>query len=114
MYVADTGNSRIQKFDANGTFLTKWGSFGNADGRFNGPIGIDTDAIGNVYVADSGNNRVQKFDSAGNFVLKFGSTGTGNSHSWDPRMSQSTLWGRVRDRQLQLPGEEVHADRAHS
>ena len=26
VYVADQGNNRIQKFDGNGTFLTKWGS----------------------------------------------------------------------------------------
>ena len=26
VYVADTGNNRIQKFDASGTFLTTWGS----------------------------------------------------------------------------------------
>src|SRR5438128_2424564 len=29
VYVADTGNSRIQKFDASGAFLTTWGSTGS-------------------------------------------------------------------------------------
>jgi tripartite motif-containing protein 71 len=32
VYVADFGNNRIQKFDSNGNFITKWGSIGEADG----------------------------------------------------------------------------------
>ena len=70
--MADTGNNRIQKFDANGVFLAKFGSFGTANGQFNGPYGVATDATGNVWVADSGNNRIQKFDAGGNFLLKVG------------------------------------------
>ena len=29
VYVADNGNYRIQKFNSNGTFITKWGSSGD-------------------------------------------------------------------------------------
>src|SRR5437868_12773438 len=39
VYVADTNNNRIQKFNSTGTFLTKWGSNGTGDGQFNGPQG---------------------------------------------------------------------------
>ena len=28
VYVADMDNNRIQKFDSNGNFITKWGSHG--------------------------------------------------------------------------------------
>src|SRR6476620_12096826 len=28
VYVLDTSNNRIQKFDSNGTFITQWGSLG--------------------------------------------------------------------------------------
>jgi DNA-binding beta-propeller fold protein YncE len=38
--VADTSNNRIQKFDANGNFLTKWGSDGWKAGQFSYPYGI--------------------------------------------------------------------------
>jgi sugar lactone lactonase YvrE len=60
-YVADRNNNRIQKFNSNGVFITKWGSPGSGDGQFISPLGVAIDFSGNVYVADSGNNRIQKF-----------------------------------------------------
>ncbi len=75
VYVADTGNHRIQKFDTFGKHVLTWGGFGTTEGRFNSPIGIATDGGGNVYVADRENNRVQKFDASGNFHSKIGSAG---------------------------------------
>ena len=61
VYVADTTNNRIQKFDSSGTFLAKWGSPGSVAGQFDFPQGVATDATGHVYVADTGNDRIQKF-----------------------------------------------------
>ena len=75
VYVADFGNARIQKFDANGKFLTKWGSLGAGEGQFHEPRGIAVDSRGNVYVVDSGNHRVQKFSPAGAFLAKWGIPG---------------------------------------
>jgi uncharacterized membrane protein/sugar lactone lactonase YvrE len=87
-YVVDTGNLRIQKFDATGKWLAIFGNGrGDGDGQFKryedpatgaeaagtGPAGIAVDASGNVYVADTWNHRIQKFDSAGKFVTKWGS-----------------------------------------
>ena len=37
MYVAEFANDRIEKFTADGKFITKWGSRGSADGQFNRP-----------------------------------------------------------------------------
>jgi sugar lactone lactonase YvrE len=88
LYVADTLNHRIQKFDNDGQFLVTWGSEGSGDGQFNfiwgdpnhnlalGDVAID--GQGNVYVADGGNARIQKFDSEGNFLTKWGSQGSGD------------------------------------
>jgi streptogramin lyase len=76
LWVADSNNNRVQHFDANGTFVNKWGSFGPADGQFSNPHGIAVDAAGFVYVADTGNYRIQKFTSAGAFVAKWGGSGT--------------------------------------
>lgn len=85
VYVADTGNNRVQKFDSIGGYLTKWGSAGTADGRFNTPTGIAVDSSGNVYVVDRGNNRIQKFSSTGTFIAKWGSAGSGNGQFNSPR-----------------------------
>lgn len=48
VYVADTANHRIQKFDSVGNFITKWGSKGTGDGEFDHPIGIAVDSSGYV------------------------------------------------------------------
>ena len=61
MYVADTGNHRIQKFSPSGQFLAKWGSEGSDDAQFVFPIGVAVDGAGDVYVTDTGNDRVQVF-----------------------------------------------------
>ena len=63
LYVTDSGNNRVQEFDTNGSYLAQWGTSGSANGYFNYPIGIATDASGNVYVGDN-NSRIQKFGSA--------------------------------------------------
>lgn len=86
IYVADTSNHRIQKFDANGTFLTKWGSYGSGNGQLKSPNGIAIDSSDNIYVTEASvNNRVQKFDTSGNYLTKWGSGGTGNGQFSYPR-----------------------------
>ena len=37
-------DNRVQKFDANGTFLTMWGNAGFGNGRFRNPYGVTADA----------------------------------------------------------------------
>jgi DNA-binding beta-propeller fold protein YncE len=82
VYVADTGNNRIQVFQVlssngtYGTFLRGWGGFGTDNGFFNQPRGIAVDQGGNVYVADTGNNRIQVFFSNGTFMRGWGTEGT--------------------------------------
>jgi len=73
--VADESNNRIQKFDARGSFLAKWGREGAGPGQFKSPWGIACDALGNVYVVDTGNHRIQKFDGNGTFLCAWGNRG---------------------------------------
>src|SRR5436309_1476738 len=75
VYVGDTGNNRIEKFTADGTFITAWGSKGSGHGQFNHPDGVAVDTHGHVYVADTNNNRIEKFGADGAFVGAWGSTG---------------------------------------
>ena len=97
LYVTDTNNKRITKFQfattcPSGTsqvvagvcFVTKWGSNGNSNGKFNGPHGIAVDSGFNVYVVDYINNNVQKFTNTGGFLLKWGSSGSGNGQFNSP------------------------------
>jgi aldose sugar dehydrogenase len=65
VYVADTGNNRIQVFSSNGTFITKWGDvtkwgeYGSGNSTMRSPQGIAVDSSsGNVYVADTGINYI--------------------------------------------------------
>ncbi len=77
VYVADTWNHRIQKFDASGQFLTMWGTFGQAETptAFWGPRGVAVDGQGRVFVSDTGNKRVVVFDADGGFIAQIGQTG---------------------------------------
>jgi hypothetical protein len=99
VFVADSGNNRIDEFGPEGEFLLAWG-WGVADGKtealqtctamcfaglpgsgagqLNGVEGIavDNDPLsfshGDVYVVDPRNSRVQKFNQQGGFLLMLG------------------------------------------
>ncbi|MFZ0553776.1 MAG: hypothetical protein WBL67_15610 [Nitrososphaeraceae archaeon] len=64
-YVAESSeesnNYRVQKFDSNGTFITKWGSEGSGNGQFDGPESIAIDSFDKVYVAELYSDRIQVF-----------------------------------------------------
>jgi hypothetical protein len=70
VYVADTGNNRVQKFDSSGAYLSQFGGSGSGDGQFTGPGRVAVDSTGAVYVMEQF-NRVQKFDASGTFVTVF-------------------------------------------
>lgn len=57
--IADRYNHRIQVLDPQGRFLRSFGTQGIADGKFNYPWGVTTDALGFIYVCDKENHRVQ-------------------------------------------------------
>ena len=68
VFASDTWNHRIQKFGADGKFISSWGTFGLTDaglGVMWGPRGVAVDASGNVYVAVAGNKRILVFDNDG-------------------------------------------------
>lgn len=76
VYVADTWNHRIQKFTADGTFVTQWGTFaGDIPDGFWGPRAIALDNFGRLMITDTGNKRVAVFTRDGKFVTQFGEEG---------------------------------------
>jgi DNA-binding beta-propeller fold protein YncE len=82
IYVADSYNDRIEKFDSGANFLTAWGSYGTGPGQFDYPEGLAVDSSGRVYVADSFNSRIEVFASSGAFLRSFGSIGTNDGQFW--------------------------------
>ncbi len=70
LYVADTGNARIQVFDPEGVFLLSI-----PDARFEGPRYVALDDTGRIYVTDS-SERVHVFDGRGDPLQSFGQPGS--------------------------------------
>ena len=89
VFVADTFNDRIQKFDLSGNFVSKFGSTCTlstgvgcvdpdgagplelGDGQFRLASRIAVDSNDNLYLIDAVNNRILIFDSNGVFLQKF-------------------------------------------
>ena len=98
VYVADTGNHRVDQFSSSGSFIRAFGAdvggagvdvctsgcqagtAGTAPGQLTEPKFIDVDnstgpSAGDVYVADGTDRIVQKFDSSGHLITSWGSGG---------------------------------------
>jgi hypothetical protein len=60
VYVADTGNHRVQVFAADGRLTAVFGEHGATPGTFDEPSALAIDADGKLHVVDTWNNRVQK------------------------------------------------------
>jgi DNA-binding beta-propeller fold protein YncE len=94
VYVVDSSHNRIEKFNAEGAFITQWGHKGAEPGQFNfgssqdytKPPGGGIAVTGNfVYVADSGNNRIERFNLEGGEPLAWGTKGSGPGQLSYPR-----------------------------
>jgi sugar lactone lactonase YvrE len=84
VWIADTGNKRVDEFSSAGTYL---GS--NSGGQKNhkpleAPVGI-AECAGTLYVADETANEVQRIPEAGGYLSAFGSAGTENGLFSKPR-----------------------------
>lgn len=86
IYIADTWNHRIQKFNSEGEFIRMWGYFGQGESpsAFWGPRDVAVDAEGRVFVTDTGNKRVVVFDADGDFLAEFGEAGLGPGQFDEP------------------------------
>jgi len=77
IYVVDTGNFRVQVFDAEGNFKRAFGKLGDAPGTLARPKGIGLDSEGHIYIADAAFQNFQIFDQEGNILLFVGESGFG-------------------------------------
>jgi hypothetical protein len=91
------GEPRIQRFTADGTLVTAWGSQGRAPGQFHpgATLTLATSPDGNVWVAEwfavftaldvevpPPVARLQQFTPSGRFIREFGCIGNGNQNFW--------------------------------
>jgi tripartite motif-containing protein 71 len=86
VYVADNANERIQKFTADGTYVTGWGTLGAlVVGDYPGgvvgsaPQGVAVDGSGRVYVVNQSTSNLMVFTSSGTYVTSWG----GQAHFGD-------------------------------
>ncbi len=85
LYVADTQNDRIQQFDLDGEFVSKWGMPGEGEGRFDRPTKVAFGPLGDIYVAEVFEHRIQRFDEDRNYVDSWGEPGTTPGQFQSPR-----------------------------
>jgi len=71
LYVTDSFNFRIQKFDPEGNFVKSFGFHGDTLGGFARPKGIAVDREGHLYAVDVAFENVQIFDDASKQLLLF-------------------------------------------
>ncbi len=76
VYVADSGNDRIERFNLQGEEATQWGSYGSGPGQFSYPRGVAANES-EVIVSDDTNHRLEKFSPSGAFEGSVGSHGSG-------------------------------------
>lgn len=67
VYVADTGNARIQVFAPDGRWLGRFGRYGSGPGEFDYPMDVLV-RRGRVYVADTKNSRIQVLSRSGRYL----------------------------------------------
>lgn len=67
VYVADSGNGRVQVFDAAGEFVREWGQ-----GVLAEPFDLALDRHGDVYVVDPGRDKLFIFSSEGELRSEWG------------------------------------------
>jgi len=76
VYVADTGNHRILKWNPNGSVVAEIGGFGWGTEQFNGPVSVWAKNGLDVLVADMNNQRIVRFDRDLHYISELHSSET--------------------------------------
>jgi len=96
-YIADTGNNRIRKINADGYITTVAGGGSGCDANhtapydgclatqatLNSPSGVAVDEAGNIYIADTDNNRIRKVTAATGIIATIAGTSGTAGYSGD-------------------------------
>jgi RHS repeat-associated protein len=94
LWIADTGNNRIQELSSSGGFIRAFGTEGTGNGQLKAPQGVAIDSKGNAWVADGSNNRIEEFNEKGEYVARFGTEGAGADQFKTPN-DITISWGNI-------------------
>ena len=92
LFVADSGNHRVQKLTSSGKFLHSFGQNGSGQDQFNWPLAVIIDSNNKLIVSDRDNHRIQIFNENGGWLLTIDGNGSGNHRFQSP-------WGLALDPQ---------------
>jgi PKD repeat protein len=102
VYIADSGNHRVQIYNNQLAYVATLGQTGvpgSNNSHFNNPFDVAVDRNGTIYVADEGNDRIQVFDSNLQYVRTIGGGGTGSDFGhfdgWGPHHLAVDSQGRL-------------------
>jgi DNA-binding beta-propeller fold protein YncE len=96
LWVGDTLNSRLQRFDAASLrLLGAFGTLGDSSGEMPRLKGIARDAGGNLWVTDAVLDQVCLYDEEGAFLVAVGRTGSGPGEFSFPAGAAAHADGRI-------------------
>jgi hypothetical protein len=74
VFVGDAGNNAVEKFDADGHFISAIDGSSTPQGHFQDLVGVATDMYGDLWTADGATDNVDEFDAHGAFVRQWTDT----------------------------------------
>jgi YD repeat-containing protein len=85
LYIADSGEHRIEEMTQAGAYVGQFGESGTGNGQFANPDGIAANPnTGTLFVGDPGNSRVEEFSRTGTYISQFGTAGSGAGQVKEP------------------------------
>jgi streptogramin lyase len=95
LWVADTGNNRLEKFSPAGSLINNISGEGTEAGKLKEPSAITVAPDGSIWVADTANNRIEQWNSSLAFVRAIGKEGTGGGEFKGPAAIEADSSGDI-------------------
>jgi len=74
LYIADTGNNRVQKIDSQGEWIAAIGGFGWENEQFDHPVSLSAQNGLDVFITDYYNQRIERYDKDLHYLASFQSS----------------------------------------
>ena len=77
LFITDSGNDKLYKYDTLGTYVTETGGYGWKEAAFDNPVDVFATPL-NIYVADKNNHRIERFDKDLNYISQLSTRDSDN------------------------------------